>query len=275
MTAQTGEMPLAMVGSEARLPPPDYPLTFEVKDLSVSFHGQITLKDVATAIPDRQVLAVIGPSGAGKSTLLRVLNRTLELNPQARVVRGEILFKGENLYGRGVDARIVRKRICMVHQKPVAFPMTIRENVLFAVRFHKHWNGRSKEEFVWTYLERAGIWNEVKDRLHESASRLSVGQLQRLCIARTLANDPEVLLMDEPCSALDPISTAIIEELILGLKKQLPVIVVTHNLAQALRIADRCLFLSGGVCLEQGPTSQIFTASENAGVRDFVTGRIG
>ncbi len=191
------------------------------------------------------------------------------------MVQGDIHFKGENLYSRGVDARIVRKRICMVHQKPVAFPMTIQENVLFGVRFHKHWHGRSKDEFARTYLERAGLWSEVKDRLRQPASRLSVGQLQRLCIARALANDPEALLMDEPCSALDPVSTARIEELILGLKQQLPVVVVTHNLAQALRIADRCLFLSAPVCLEQGPTSQIFTASENAGARDFVTGRIG
>ena len=275
MTAQSEALRLPAVRSDAQLPPPHYPVTFEVRRLSVSFHGQVTLKELATVIPDRQVLAVIGPSGAGKSTLLRVLNRTLELNPHARVVQGDIHFKGENLYGRGVDARIVRKRICMVHQKPVAFPMTIQENVLFGVRFHKHWNGRSKDEFVQTYLERAGLWSEVKDRLHQPAYQLSVGQLQRLCIARALANDPEALLMDEPCSALDPVSTARIEELILGLKQQLPVIVVTHNLAQALRIADRCLFLSGGVCLEQGPTAQIFTASENAGVRDFVTGRIG
>jgi phosphate transport system ATP-binding protein len=275
MTAQTEALSLPAIRSEAPPLPLHYPLTFEVRDLSVSFHGKISLKDVDAAIPDRQVLAVIGPSGAGKSTFLRVLNRTLELIPQARVVRGYIHFKGENLYGSEVDARIVRKRICMVHQKPVAFPMSIRENVLFGVRFHKHWNGRTKDEFTRTYLERAGLWAEVKDRLHQPASRLSVGQLQRLCIARALANEPEALLMDEPCSALDPVSTARIEDLILALKEQLPVIIVTHNLAQARRVSDRCLFLSDGICLEQGSTDRIFMAPADSKVRDFVTGRIG
>ena len=275
MTAHMEAIRLPAVPSDASPAQPPAALSFEVKDLSVSFQGKVTLKDVAAFIPDRQVLAVIGPSGAGKSTFLRVLNRTLELIPQAQVVRGDVYFKGENLYNRGVDARIVRKRICMVHQKPVAFPMSIRENVLFGVRFHKHWQGRSKEEFTRAYLEGAGLWGEVKDRLHQPASRLSVGQLQRLCIARALANEPEALLMDEPCSALDPVSTARIEELISGFKGQLPIIIVTHNLAQARRIADRCLFLSDGVCLEQGPTDRIFTASVDARVRDFVTGRIG
>ena len=275
MTEQTEALPWAAVrGLAAQLPAPSR-FTFEVKNLSVSINGKITLKEVDVTLPDHQVIAVIGPSGAGKSTFLRALNRTLELFPNARVVMGEVYFKGEDIYGREIDARVVRKRLCMVHQKPIAFPMSIQENVLFGVRFHKHWNGRSKEEFTRTYLEGAGLWAEVKDRLHEPASRLSVGQLQRLCIARALANEPEALLMDEPCSALDPISTAKIEELILDLKQQLPVIIVTHNLAQAQRIADRCLFLSDGVCLEQGPTDQIFAAPEDARVRDFVTGRIG
>ena len=275
MTAHTEAIRLPAVPSDATLTRTLYPLSFEVRDLCVSFHGKVTLKDVAAAIPDRQVLAVIGPSGAGKSTFLRVLNRTLELIPRAQVVKGDVHFKGENLYSRGVDARIVRKRICMVHQKPVAFPLSIRENVLFGVRFHQHWQGRSQDEFTRMYLERAGLWDEVKERLRQPASRLSVGQLQRLCIARTLANEPEALLIDEPCSALDPVSTARIEELILGLKEQIPIIIVTHNLAQARRIADRCLFLSDGVCLEQGPTDRIFTASASARVRDFVTGKIG
>ena len=238
-------------------------------------NGKTTLQNVEVSIPDHEVVAVIGPSGAGKSTFLRALNRTLELIPRARVVKGEVYFRGENLYGKNIDARLVRKRLCMIHQKPVAFPMSIQENVLFGVRFHKHWNGRSKDEFTRSYLEGAGLWAEVKDRLHEPASRLSVGQLQRLCIARALANDPEAVLMDEPCSALDPVSTATIEELILRLKEKLPVIIVTHNLAQAQRIADRSLFLADGVCLEQGPTRQIFEVPKNAKVRDFVTGRIG
>jgi phosphate transport system ATP-binding protein len=248
---------------------------FEVRKLCVSFNNRTVLNDVSTAALDRQVLAVIGPSGSGKSTLLRAMNRTLELIPDARVISGAVRYKNNNLYRSDIDARIVRKRICMIHQKPASFPMSIRENVLFGVRFHKHWNGRGKDEIVQTCLERTGLWNETKDRLREPASRLSVGQLQRLCIARALANDPEALLMDEPCSALDPVSTAKIEELILSLKRHLPVIIVTHNLAQARRIADRCLFLCNGLSLEQGTTDQIFLEPGSNRVRDFVTGRTG
>jgi phosphate transport system ATP-binding protein len=203
------------------------------------------------------------------------MNRTLELTPDARVTSGEILFKGGRLYGCGTDARLARKKICMVHQKPMAFPMSIAENVLFGVRFHKNWNGRKKDEIVQTYLEKVGLWDEVKDRVPEPASRLSVGQLQRLCIARALANDPEALLMDEPCSALDPVSTARVEELILVLKQQLPIIIVTHNLAQARRISDQSLFLYDGQSLEQDVTERIFADSKNRRVQDFVTGKVG
>jgi phosphate transport system ATP-binding protein len=275
MTEPAEALPLAAVKGLPQLPPWPGQHTLEVRDLSVAINGKTTLQKVEVNVPEHQVVAVIGPSGAGKSTFLRALNRTLELIPRARVIQGAVYFKGENLYGRKVDARLVRKRLCMVHQKPVAFPMSIRENLLFGVRFHQHWNGRSQEEFTRTYLEGAGLWAEVKDRLHEPATRLSVGQLQRLCIARALANDPEAVLMDEPCSALDPVSTARIEELIIHLKQKLPVIVVTHNLAQARRIADHCLFLADGICIEQGPTEQIFTDPDSAKVRDFVTGRIG
>ena len=249
--------------------------TFDIHNLSVTFNGRSVLRKVNAVALDRQVLAIVGPSGSGKSTLLRAMNRTLELTPDARVTSGDILFKGERLYGNGTDARLVRKRICMVHQKPVAFPMSIGENVLFGVRFHKNWNGRRKDEIVQSCLEKAGLWDEVKDRVSESASRLSVGQLQRLCIARALANDPEALLMDEPCSALDPVSTAWIEELILALKLQLPIVIVTHNLAQARRISDQSLFLYDGQSLEQDTTKRIFTHPGNARVRDFITGKVG
>ncbi len=249
--------------------------TFDIHDLSVTFNGRSVLRRVNAVALDRQVLAIVGPSGSGKSTLLRTMNRTLELTPDARVTSGNILFKGERLYGNGTDARVVRKRICMVHQKPVAFPMSIGENVLFGVRFHRNWNGRRKDEIVQSCLEKAGLWSEVKDRVSEPASRLSVGQLQRLCIARALANDPEALLMDEPCSALDPVSTARIEELILALKLQLPIVIVTHNLAQARRISDQSLFLYDGQSLEQDTTERIFTHPGNARVHDFVTGKVG
>jgi phosphate transport system ATP-binding protein len=248
---------------------------FDVCELSVSFNGRAVLQKVNAMALDRQVLAIVGPSGSGKSTLLRAMNRTLELSPDARVTSGDIHFKGETLYGNGADPRIVRKRICMVHQKPVAFPMSIAENVLFGVRFHKNWNGRSKEEIVRSCLERAGLWNEIKDRLSDPASRLSIGQLQRLCIARALANDPEAILMDEPCSALDPVSTGRIEELILAMRPHLPIIIVTHNLAQARRISDQSLFLSDGKSLEQDTTERIFTHAVNERVRDFITGKVG
>ena len=255
--------------------PPSPAKTFDIQDLSVSFNGRSVLRGVNAIAMDRHVLAVIGPSGSGKSTLLRAMNRTLELTHDARVASGEVFFKGERLYGNGTDARLVRKRICIVHQKPVAFPMSIGENVLFGVRFHKNWKGRKKEEIVQTTLEKAGLWDEVKDRVSEPASRLSVGQLQRLCLARALANDPEALLMDEPCSALDPVSTARVEELIAALKRQLPVVIVTHNLAQARRISDQSLFLYGGQSLEQDGTERIFTDPKNGQVRDFVSGRVG
>jgi len=249
--------------------------TFDVRELSVSFNGRSVLRRINAVALDRHVLAIIGPSGSGKSTLLRTMNRTLELTQDASVTSGEVFFKGERLYGNGTDARLVRKRICMVHQRPVAFPLSIGENVLFGVRFHKNWNGRKKEDIVQTNLEKAGLWDEVKDRVSEPASRLSVGQLQRLCIARALANDPEALLMDEPCSALDPVSTARVEELIVALKRQLSIVIVTHNLAQARRISDQSLFLYDGQSLEQDVTERILTDPKNRRVRDFVTGKVG
>jgi len=248
---------------------------FRVDNLSVAFNGQTRLSNVSVAAPMKQVTAIIGPSGAGKSTLLRALNRMLELTPGASITSGRVNFKGEDIYDDSVDVQILRKRICMLLQKPVAFPMSIKENVLFGVRFHKNWNGKTPDEIVQTCLKRAGLWDEVKDRLNSEASSLSVGQLQRLCIARGLANEPEAFLMDEPCSALDPVSTAKIEELICFLKRDLPIFIVTHNLAQARRISDHCLFLCDGMSLEEGPTEHIFSAPENEKTRDFITGRIG
>lgn len=248
---------------------------FSVRNLSVTFNGRWVLRAVNVTALDRQVLAIVGPSGSGKSTLLRTMNRTLELTRDARVTSGDVHFKGERLYGNGTDPRQIRKRICMVHQKPVAFPMSIAENVLFGVRFHKNWNGRTREEIIHSCLERVALWDEVKDRLSEAASRLSVGQLQRLCIARVLANEPEAILMDEPCSALDPVSTGRIEELIMAMKPHLPIVIVTHNLAQARRISDQSLFLSDGQSLEQDTTERIFTHPKNEQVRDFITGKVG
>ena len=266
----TGSVPVEDCG-----PPANGDRIFAVCDLSITFNGRSVLRRVNVTALEHQVLAIVGPSGSGKSTLLRTMNRTLELTRGARVTSGEVLFKGEKLYGNGTDPRLIRKRICMVHQKPVAFPMSIAENVLFGVRFHKNWNGRTKDEIVQSCLERVGLWNEVKDRLSDPASRLSIGQLQRLCIARALANDPEAILMDEPCSALDPVSTGRIEELILALKPRLPIVIVTHNLAQARRISDQSLFLYDGQSLEQDSTEKIFSQPRNERVSDFIAGKVG
>jgi len=272
-------IPIEMTCSHAREGTSETPIhgarVFDIRNLSVTFNGRSVLRGVNAMALDRQVLAIVGPSGSGKSTLLRTMNRTLELTRDARITSGDVHFKGKRLYGNGTDARLVRKRICMVHQKPVAFPMSIAENVLFGVRFHKNWNGRTKEEIVRSCIERVGLWDEVKDRLSDPAARLSVGQLQRLCIARALANDPEAILMDEPCSALDPVSTGRIEELIMAMKPQMPIVIVTHNLAQARRISDQSLFLSDGQSLEQDTTERIFTHPRNERVHDFITGKVG
>lgn len=259
----------------AEVPAGNLPASMHVKDISVTVNDREVLKNICTVAQDRKILAVIGPSGSGKSTLMRVMNRTLDMIPGARITSGNIFFRQQNLCCPSVDQRLVRKRIGMVQQKPVAFPMSIKENVLFGVRFHKNVGRKEADEVVEKSLKQSGLWNEVKDRLHDPASRLSIGQLQRLCIARTLANGPEVLLMDEPCSALDPISTGKIEEMIMTLKQSLPVVIVTHNLAQARRISDFCLFLSDGSVLEQGSTEQIFTAPKQQQVYDFVSGKVG
>lgn len=259
----------------AEEPAGNLPASMHIKDISVTVNDREVLKNICTVAQDRKILAVIGPSGSGKSTLMRAMNRTLDMIPGARITSGNIFFRQENLCCPSVDQRLVRKRIGMVQQKPVAFPMSIKENVLFGVRFHKNVARKEADEVVEKSLKQSGLWNEVKDRLNDPASRLSIGQLQRLCIARTLANGPEVLLMDEPCSALDPISTGKIEEMIMNLKQSLPVVIVTHNLAQARRISDFCLFLSDGVALEQGSTEQIFTAPQQQQVYDFVSGKVG
>ncbi|MCX8021427.1 MAG: phosphate ABC transporter ATP-binding protein [Syntrophorhabdaceae bacterium] len=250
-------------------------MTFVIRSLSIAYKGRVVLTDVNLNVPAKQITAVIGPSGCGKSTLLRALNRTLELVPGAEVKSGEVYFQGKNIYDKDTDVQIVRKRIGMVMQKPIAFPLSIKENVLFGVKFHKNFNGKSKGEIVETSLKTVGLFDEVKDRLNDKAYALSLGQLQRLCIARALANNPEALLMDEPCSALDPISTGKIEELILQLKDRLPIFIVTHNIAQAKRISDYCLFLSDGRVLQQCNTLEIFENPLDEKVRDFITGRIG
>jgi phosphate transport system ATP-binding protein len=246
---------------------------FEIADLRVRYGEARVLHGVHLAVPERSICAVLGPSGCGKSTLLRVLNRTLELATDARVEARRVAFRGEDLLSPGGDVRAIRKRVGLIPQRPTAFPMSILENVLFGVRFHRHWRGRRPGAVAEEALARAGLLDEVKERLREPAARLSVGQLQRLCIARTLANEPEALLLDEPCAALDPVSTQRIEATLLALAERLPVVLVTHHVAQARRIAGRAVVLIDGVVAAEGPTTEVLGPSADPRIVDFVEGR--
>ena len=251
------------------------PVAVEVTGLQAAYGERIVLTGVCADIPARSVTAVMGPSGCGKSTFVKVLNRTLELTPGAAVRAGTVRFAGADLYGRELDPRDVRRRIGLIHQRPIPFPLSVLENVLFGARFHGLLRRGSAEEDARVHLERVGLWDEVKDRLHAPATQLSGGQQQRLCLARTLAVEPDALLMDEPCSALDPRATAHIEELMRDLSREYPVVVVTHNLAQARRVADHVLFFFEGERVEEGPAARVFTDPAHPVTREFVTGRIG
>jgi phosphate transport system ATP-binding protein len=246
-----------------------------VRELSVFFGSNRVLNRVSLDIPARAVTAIIGPSGCGKSTLLRVLNRMHELVPAARL-EGRIRLFGQDIYGREVEPVVVRRRIGMVFQKSNPFPtMSIAENVTVGLRL----NGVRQREVLAERMEQslvmAALWDEVKDRLGSPALSLSGGQQQRLCIARALAVQPEVLLMDEPASALDPLATAKIEDLILELKKDYTIIIVTHNMQQAARISDYTAFLYLGGLMEYGPTARVFTNPTKKQTEDYVTGRFG
>ena len=247
-------------------------IELEARGLSVFYGTAHALKGVSIAVPDRKVVAFIGPSGCGKSTLLRCFNRMNDLIPGVRI-EGEALFQGDNLYGQGVDAVEVRRRIGMVFQKPNPFPKSIYDNVAFGPRINGY---RGKmEELVERSLQNAALWDEVKDRLTASALTLSGGQQQRLCIARALAVEPEVLLMDEPASALDPIATQKIEDLIDELKQKYTVVIVTHNMQQAARVSDYTAFLYMGELIEYGPTKQLFTTPREEQTEAYITGRFG
>ncbi|HUD48250.1 MAG TPA: phosphate ABC transporter ATP-binding protein PstB [Candidatus Baltobacteraceae bacterium] len=249
--------------------------TFDVQHLSVWFGAQRALEDVSMQVRPRAVTAIIGPSGCGKSTFLRSLNRMHDLVPGARV-EGRIALFGEDLYARNIDPTQVRRRVGMVFQKSNPFPtMSIAENVTVGLKLNgmKH-RGLLRERLEET-LRMAALWDEVKDRLHANALSLSGGQQQRLCIARALAIEPEVLLMDEPASALDPLATAKIEELILELKKQFTIVIVTHNMQQAARISDCTAFFYLGKLIEYDQTHKIFTNPSIKQTEDYVTGRFG
>jgi phosphate transport system ATP-binding protein len=277
MTSLTqGSMPRSTPQPEARMPHalfgPDTPIELETRDLSVLYGAVPAVRSVSIKVPDRKVVAFIGPSGCGKSTLLRCFNRMNDLVPGARV-EGEALFQGRNLYEAGVDPVDVRRRIGMVFQKPNPFPKSIYDNVAFGARVNGYRDDMG--ELVERSLRQAALWEEVKDRLDSSALALSGGQQQRLCIARALAVEPEVLLMDEPASALDPIATQKIEELIHELKKDYTVVIVTHNMQQAARVSDYTAFLYMGELVEYGPTERLFTNPREERTEAYITGRFG
>ncbi|MEX5296140.1 phosphate ABC transporter ATP-binding protein PstB [Kocuria sp. CPCC 205268] len=254
----------------------------DVENLNVYYGDFLAVEDVAMGIDARSVTAFIGPSGCGKSTLLRTLNRMHEVIPGARA-EGQVLLDGENLYGPGVDPVLVRSMIGMVFQRPNPFPtMSIRDNVLAGVKLNSKRISRSDaDDLVESSLRGANLWNEVKDRLDKPGSGLSGGQQQRLCIARAIAVKPEVILMDEPCSALDPISTLAIEDLISELKEEYTVVIVTHNMQQASRVSDRTAFFNiagtgkPGKLIEYGPTTEIFSNPTEKQTEDYVSGRFG
>ena len=257
--------------SDSILKPPG-DIELEARDLSVLYGETRAVKHISITIPDRKVVAFIGPSGCGKSTLLRCFNRMNDLVPGARV-EGEALFQGENLYGPGVDAVDVRRRIGMVFQKPNPFPKSIYDNVAYGPRV----NGVKKglDDIVEQAITDAALWDEVKDKLKDSALALSGGQQQRLCIARTIAVQPEVILMDEPCSALDPIATARIEDLIDELKQNYAIAIVTHSMQQAARVSQRTAYFHLGKLIEVGDTDDIFTNPRHKLTEDYITGRFG
>ena len=244
----------------------------EAKNLSVFYGEKQAVKDVSLVVPPNQVVALIGPSGCGKSTLLRCFNRMNDLVLGTRI-EGEVLFHGQNLYDKEVDPVEVRRRIGMVFQKPNPFPKSVYENAAFGPRVQGYKG--DMDALVEDSLRSAALWEEVSDRLGESAYNLSGGQQQRLCIARTLAVKPEVVLMDEPASALDPIATQKIEDLIWELKERYTIVIVTHNMQQAARISDYTAFLYMGELIEYGPTDTIFTNPKEERTESYVTGRFG
>jgi phosphate transport system ATP-binding protein len=271
-TAERVERPVAPVPAAEESVPAR---TFEIKNLSIWYGEKRAIENVTIDIATNAVTAIIGPSGCGKSTLLRALNRMHELVPKTRL-EGTVLLQGKDLYSSDIDPAIVRRRVGMVFQKSNPFPtMTIGENVVIGLRL----NGVRDRKFLNERLEKslrmAALWDEVKDDLHKPGTSLSGGQQQRLCIARTLAVEPEVVLMDEPCSALDPIATAKIEELIYELKTKYTIVTVTHNMQQAGRISDYTAFMYLGRLIEFGVTTKIFTNPSDKQTEDYITGRFG
>ena len=247
---------------------------FTVNDLNLWYGAAQALHHVSLSVPEKSITALIGPSGCGKSTFLKTLDRMNELIPGVRV-EGQVLYRGEDIYAPSVDVNRLRREVGMVFQKPNPFPMSIYDNVAYGPRTHGVRNRAQLDELVEKSLRGAAIWDEVKDRLKKNALRLSGGQQQRLCIARALAVEPSVLLMDEPTSALDPISTSKIEELATELKKRYNIVIVTHNMQQALRISDNTAFFLLGELVEYGDTETMFSTPREKRTEDYITGRFG
>jgi len=271
------QVPVPRVEREALRPPSQEEAVIEVRGLSAWYGSFRAVKDVDLIVPRRRITAIIGPSGSGKSTFIRCLNRMHELVPGARV-EGQVLFEGQDIYAPGVDAVEVRSRIGMVFQKPNPFPKSVFENVAFGLRINGY-SGNLREA-VERSLRAAALWDEVKDKLGQNALRLSGGQQQRLCIARAIAVEPEVVLMDEPCSALDPIATLKIEDLMRELSQRYTIVIVTHNMQQAARVSDYTAVLMmdedrAGYLVEFGPTREVFTNPRDPRTEAYITGRIG
>jgi phosphate transport system ATP-binding protein len=271
------QVPVPRVEREALRPPSQEEAVIEVRGLSAWYGSFRAVKDVDLIVPRRRITAIIGPSGSGKSTFIRCLNRMHELVPGARV-EGQVLFEGQDIYAPGVDAVEVRSRIGMVFQKPNPFPKSVFENVAFGLRINGY-SGNLREA-VERSLRAAALWDEVKDKLGQNALRLSGGQQQRLCIARAIAVEPEVVLMDEPCSALDPIATLKIEDLMRELSQRYTIVIVTHNMQQAARVSDYTAVLMmdedrAGYLVEFGPTREVFTNPKDPRTEAYITGRIG
>jgi phosphate transport system ATP-binding protein len=261
-------------GPDAAVNPPITDPVLVIERLSLWYGESRALTDVNLRIPEKQITAFIGPSGCGKSTLLRCIDRLNDLVDGVRI-EGRILFEGESIYHPAIDVNLLRKRIGMVFQKSNPFPKSIYENVAFGCRIQGINRKSVLDEVVERSLRGAALWEEVKDRLGESALSLSGGQQQRLCIARAIAVEPEVILFDEPCSALDPVATAKIEELMQDLKKQYTQVIVTHNMQQAARVSDLTAFLYLGELIEYGPTDKLFIKPMKKQTEDYITGRFG
>ncbi len=245
-----------------------------IKGLNFFYGKHQALFGVTMPLYERQVTAIIGPSGCGKSTLLRILNRIYDLYPEQRA-EGEVLLDGTNILDPRLDLNLLRARVGMVFQKPTPFPMSIYDNVAFGIGLYERLRGSEMDDRVEKALRGAALWDEVKDKLRQSGLGLSGGQQQRLCIARTIATNPEVILMDEPCSALDPISTARIEELIDELKRQYTIAIVTHNMQQAARVSEHTAFMFLGKLVEFDTTGHVFTSPTDSRTQDYITGRFG